>query len=144
MTLNFEVKLKIRRPPAEVFAAVVDPKKLTGYFVKSSSGPLAEGQTVTWAFAEAPTPCQVKVREVVPDKRIVFEWPAEGYDTRVEMSFAALESGDTMVTIGESGWLENERGKELSYGNAGGWMHMLCCCKGYLEYNINLRAGGAF
>jgi hypothetical protein len=26
--------------------------------------------------------------------------------------------------------------------NAGGWMHMLVCLKGYLEYGINLRAGG--
>jgi uncharacterized protein YndB with AHSA1/START domain len=144
MTLKFDVKLKIRKPPAEVFAAVVDPKKLTGYFVKSSSGPLAEGQTVTWAFAEAPTPFPVKVHEVVPGERIVFEWPADGYDTRVEMSFALLESGDTMVAISESGWPDDDKGRQLSYGNAGGWMHMLCCCKAYLEYGVNLRAGGAF
>jgi uncharacterized protein YndB with AHSA1/START domain len=144
MTLRFEVKLKIRRPPAEVFAAVVDPEKLTGYFVKSSSGPLAEGQTVTWAFAEAPTPFPVKVREVVAGQRIVFEWPADGYDTRVEMSFALLESGDTMVAISESGWPDDDEGRRLSYGNSGGWMHMLCCLKAYLEYDINLRAGGAF
>jgi uncharacterized protein YndB with AHSA1/START domain len=105
---------------------------------------LAEGQTVTWAFAEAPTPFPVKVREVVAGERIVFEWPADGYDTRVEMSFALLESGDTMVAITESGWPDDDKGRELSYGNSGGWMHMLCCCKAYLEYDINLRAGGAF
>jgi uncharacterized protein YndB with AHSA1/START domain len=144
MALKFEVKLKIRKSPAEVFAAVVDPKKLTGYFVQSSSGPLAEGQTVTWSFAEAPQPLPVKVREVIQNERIVFEWPANGYDTRVEMSFTALESGDTMVVIAESGWPDDENGRKLSHGNAGGWMHMLCCCKAYLEYGINLRAGGAF
>jgi hypothetical protein len=32
---------------------------------------------------------------------------------------------------------------KASYGNAGGWMHMMCCMKGYLEHGINLRAGGA-
>ena len=36
-----------------------------------------------------------------------------------------------------------EQGRKLSYGNAGGWMHMLACLKAYLEYDINLRAGGA-
>ena len=30
-----------------------------------------------------------------------------------------------------------------SYGNAGGWMHMMCCLKAFLEYGINLREGGA-
>jgi uncharacterized protein YndB with AHSA1/START domain len=144
MALKFEVKLKIRKPPAEVFAAVVDPRKLTGYFVQSSSGPLAEGQTVTWSFAEAPAPLPVKVREVVQNERIVFEWPADGYDTRVEMIFTPLENGDTMVGIAESGWADDEKGRQLSYGNSGGWMHMMCCCKAYLEYDINLRAGGAF
>lgn len=144
MALKFDIKLKIRKPPAEVFAAVVDPKKLTGYFVRSASGPLAQGQTVMWEFAEAPAPIPVVVHEVVENERIVFEWPADGYNTRVAMTFTPLENGDTMVGIAESGWAEDEKGRKLSYGNAGGWMHMICCCKAYLEYGINLRAGGAF
>jgi len=144
MTLKFQVQLKIRRPVAEVFAAVVDPGQLTGYFVQTSSGALAQGQTVTWSFAEAPAPFPVKVREVVANERIVIEWPADGYDTRVEMTFTPLDGGDTMVGIAESGWPDDEKGQQLSYGNSGGWMHMMCCLKAYLEYDINLRAGGAF
>ena len=30
------------------------PEKLSGYFVQSASGPLAEGTTVKWGFAEIP------------------------------------------------------------------------------------------
>ena len=97
-----------------------------------------------WSFAEAPKPFPVTVIEVVPNKRIVFDWPAADYNTRVEMTFTPLEGGATMVTITESGWLDDEKGRELSYGNAGGWMHMMACLKAYLEYNINLRAGGTF
>ena len=48
------------------------------------------------------------------------------------------------VVIRESGWRTTEKGIESSYGNAGGWMHMMACMKAYLEYGINLRAGGAF
>ena len=146
MELKFQVQLKIRKPAAQVFDAVVDPKKLSGYFLQTSSGPLAEGATVMWKFAEVAESFPVVVREVVKDERIVFEWPAEGgdYQTRVEMAFKPLDGGATMVQISESGWREDAKGLAASQGNAGGWMHMLACLKAYLEYGINLRAGGAF
>jgi uncharacterized protein YndB with AHSA1/START domain len=75
-----------------------------------------------------------------------FEWPAAsgGYNTRVEMTFRPLDDRNTMVQISESGWREDPAGIKESYGNAGGWMHMMCCLKAYLEYGINLRAGGGF
>jgi uncharacterized protein YndB with AHSA1/START domain len=74
----------------------------------------------------------------------VFEWQAEGgVRTRVVMVFQPLGDQDTMVQISESGWRSDAEGIKASYGNAGGWMHMMCCMKGYLEYGINLRAGGA-
>lgn len=144
MEPKFQVQLKIRKPVGEVFDAVVKPEKLSGYFVKNSTGPLAEGVTVKWSFAEAPTPFDVVVKHVNKNERIVFEWPAEegGYNTRVEMAFKSLDDGSTLVQISESGWRPTPAGIKSSYGNAGGWMHMLVCLKGYLEYGINLRAGG--
>jgi uncharacterized protein YndB with AHSA1/START domain len=144
MELKFQVQLKIRKPPAEVFAAVVDPAKLTGYFLQTTTGPLEPGKTVMWSFAEAPKPFPVTVIEVVLNERIVFEWPAADHNTRVEMIFAPLDGNETMVKIAEGGWRDDEQGRKLSHGNAGGWMHMLACLKAYLEYGINLRAGGAF
>jgi uncharacterized protein YndB with AHSA1/START domain len=141
---KFQVQLKIRKPVSEVFQAVVQPEKLSGYFVQSASGPLLEGKTVKWKFAEVPEAFDVVVREVVNHERIVFEWPAEtGYSTRVEMVFRPLDGSNTMVQIRESGWRNDPAGIKASYDNAGGWMHMMCCLKAYLEYEINLRAGGA-
>lgn len=145
MSFDFQTQLKIRKPPAEVFDAVVDPKKLAGYFVQSSSGPLAAGATVQWSFAEAPEPFDVVVDEVVKNARIVFRWPTTGEAlTRVEMAFKPLDDGHTMVQIAETGWPQTPEGQKQSYSNAGGWMHMMACLKAYLEYGINLRAGGAF
>ncbi|NPC50205.1 ATPase [Corallococcus sp. AB032C] len=144
MEPKFQVQLKIRKPVAQVFEAVVNPTKLSGYFVKTSSGPLAQGTTVKWSFAEAPGEFDVITREVIPNERIVFEWPADdSYNTRVEMRFVPLDASNTMVKISESGWKPDEKGIKASYGNAGGWMHMMLCLKGYLEYGINLREGGA-
>jgi uncharacterized protein YndB with AHSA1/START domain len=144
MQPKFQVQLKIQKPAPEVFEAVVNPKKLTGYFTKTASGPLLEGATVMWSFAEVPEEFPVKVRQVIANKLIVFEWASAegGYDTRVEMSFKALDDGATMVQISESGWPETPKGIESSYDNCGGWMHMMVCLKGYLVHGINLRSGG--
>jgi uncharacterized protein YndB with AHSA1/START domain len=146
MEPKFQVQLKIRKPVAEVFDAVVDPKKISGYFVQNASAPLVAGTTVKWRFAEVPGEHDVVVREVVQNERLVLEWGASegGYNTRIEMAFKPLDAGNTMVQISESGFRDTPAGVKSSYGNAGGWMHMMCCLKGYLEYGINLRAGGAF
>jgi uncharacterized protein YndB with AHSA1/START domain len=146
MEPKFQVQLKIRKPVAEVFDAVVDPDKLSGYFVEQSSGPMVPGATVTWKFPELEDRFPVTIREVVKDERIVLAWASAegGYDTRVEMIFKPLDAGNTMVQITESGWRPTDKGIEASYGNAGGWMHMMACLKAYLEYGVNLRAGGAF
>jgi uncharacterized protein YndB with AHSA1/START domain len=143
MEPKFQVQLKIRRPVSDVFEAVVDPKKLTGYFIQNASGPLKEGTTVKWQFAEVPEPFDVTVQRIVKNESIMLEWPGgRNYNTRVEMEFKPLDGNETMVLIRESGWQADEKGIEISYGNAGGWMHMMCCLKAFLEYNVNLRAGG--
>jgi uncharacterized protein YndB with AHSA1/START domain len=146
MEPRFEVQLKIQKPVEEVFEGVVDPKTLSRYFTRVASGPLVAGTTVMWSFPELAGEFPVKVREVVKNDRIVLEWEAteKGYDTRVEMVFKPLEGKATMVQIRESGWRDTPEGTESSYGNCGGWMHMLCCLKAFLEYGVNLRAGGAF
>lgn len=146
MEPKFQVQLKIRKPVAEVFDAVVDPKKLSGYFVQNASAPIAAGTTVKWRFAEVPGEHDVVVREVARNERIVLEWEASegGYRTRIEMAFKPLDAGNTMVQISEAGFRDTAAGIKSSYGNCGGWMHMMCCLKASVEYGINLRAGGAF
>lgn len=145
MEPKFQVQLKILKPAAEVFEAVVNPKQLAGYFVKTASGPLVEGSTVMWSFVEAPQPAPVKVLQVVPNQRIVLAWEAAegGYDTQVVLELKPLDAGATLVQISESGWHKDPKGFESAFGNCGGWMHMMCCLKAYLEHGINLRAGGA-
>jgi uncharacterized protein YndB with AHSA1/START domain len=145
MEPTFQVQLKILKPVSEVFEAVVNPAKLSGYFVQAASAPLAEGTTVHWRFAEVPGEHPIVVRQLQQDARIVFEWEAAagGYNTRVEMEFKPLDARSTLVSIRESGWRPDAQGIAASYGNCGGWMHMAMCLKAYLEHGINLRAGGA-
>ncbi len=143
MELKFQVYAKIAKPVAEVFDAVYNPKKLSGYFTTGgASAPLDEGSTVTWDFADFPGAFPVHVRKVEPGKLIVLEWKATDgdYNTEVRMTFEALDAGSTIVRISESGWQETPKGLESSYGNCMGWSQMLCALKVYTEDGKNLRA----
>jgi uncharacterized protein YndB with AHSA1/START domain len=144
MSLGFRVSGRIGKPVAEVFDAVVNPKKLSGYFttIGGASAPLQTGMGVVW-WGKVP----VEVDEVVKDSRIVLRWDATdsdgkpAYKTRIEMNFEPLDDGGTFVTIAESGWQEGAAGLKKSYLNCEGWSQMLACMKAYVEYGINLRDG---
>ena len=156
MDLKFRVQVRIKRTRHEVFEAICEPAKLSGYFTTGgSSGRLEPGKTVVWQFADYPGEVPVQVKTVVPDERIIFTWDAAaddsvaigklagsaGYQTTVEITFESLPEESTLVTISESGWHETPRGLAASYENCGGWMNMASCLKAYLEYGINLREG---
>jgi uncharacterized protein YndB with AHSA1/START domain len=139
MEPTYRVQLKIRKFAPEVFDAIVNLEKLNGYFVQTSSGPMTEGATVKWRFAEVPGEHDVQVRRVVKDQRIKFEWHAASgdYMISVDMTFEPLDAETTMVQISETGWRGTPEDAKSSHGNAGGWMHMMCCLKAYLEYGKN-------
>jgi uncharacterized protein YndB with AHSA1/START domain len=149
MELKLNVSGRITKPIHEVFEAVADPAKLSGYFTTAGAqGRLETGATVTWDFADFPGAFPVHVVEVVADSRIVLKWGAAdggdgagAYETTVTMTFEALEDGRTLVTITEEGWRETEAGLKSCIGNTEGWTGMLCAMKVWLEYGINLRQG---
>ena len=146
MDLKFEVKMKIQKPVEEVFDAVHDPEKLSGYFTTGgASAPLHEGTTVHWAFADNPgenISFPVTVEKVVPNELIVIAWEgAPGLQTRVEFNFEKSGPSDTTVRISETGWRETQEDLDRSYLNCFGWGQFLCCLKAYAEYGINLRKG---
>lgn len=147
MDLKFTVQTKIQKPIEDVFDAVHNPDKLSGYFTNGgASAPLHEGTTVEWAFADNPGDEKLKfpvtVKKVIPNELIVFEWEgAKGLQTRVEMQFEKVGPSDTIVRITETGWRETQEDLDSSYMNCYGWSQMICALKAYVEYGINLRKG---
>jgi uncharacterized protein YndB with AHSA1/START domain len=146
MELKFKVQTKIQKPVEEVFDAVHNPKKLSGYFTNGgASAPLDEGTTVEWAFADNPGDEKLKfpveVKEVRKNELIVLGWEgAKGLDTRVEMQFEA-DGNDTIVRISETGWRETQADLDSSYLNCMGWSQMISALKAYVEHGIDLRKG---
>lgn len=147
MELKFKVQTKIQKPVAEVFDAVYNPSKLSGYFTNGgASASLDEGTTVEWAFDDNPGDDKIKfpvsVTKMVPNELIVLSWEgARGLDTRIEMQFEADGPNDTIVRISETGWRETQADLDSSYLNCFGWGQMICALKAYTEYGINLRKG---
>lgn len=147
MDINFQVQTKIQKPIEEVFDAVHNPDKLSGYFTNGgASAPLHEGTTVEWAFADNPGDEAFKfpviVQKVIPNELIVLEWQgAKTHNTRVEMNFEKTGPEETLVKISETGWRENQEDLDGAFGNCGGWSHMIFGLKAYVEYGIDLRKG---
>jgi len=152
MEPRFNISGRISKPVAEVFEAVADPEKLSGYFATGgASARLETGSTVHWSFHDHPEidPFPVEIIEVIPNEKIVFKWEANDsgkdgnpvYLTTTTIEFDAIEPDRTLVTISESGWNETDSSVQAAFDNCSGWAQVLCALKVYIEHGINLREG---
>ena len=103
MELEAKVHDRIARPADEVFDAIVDPAKMSRYFISGASGPMKAGTTVEWEFADVGARVPVDVIEVEKQK-IVYESSATGRRTRVTLNLEPVDPGTTLVSIREAGW----------------------------------------
>ena len=140
-TLEIETAIGILKNPHEVFEAIVDPAKMSNYFISRGSGRLEEGKEIMWRFAEFDFEFPVRVASVEKDKFVSFRWESEGTDLLVEMTLTPRGSGSTVVRITEKSRELDEAGLKWLQGNTQGWANFLACLKAYLEYGINLRKG---
>ena len=141
--MKFQVQTKIQKSVEEVFDAVYNPDKLSGYFTTAgASGPLDEGPTVIWKWADYPVESPVNVKKVVPNEIIVLEWDgAMDLTTRIEMTFEKTGPDETLIKVSKTGWRENQADLDSSYSNCQGWTQMTCALKAFVEHGINLRKG---
>lgn len=141
--LKVKAALQIGKPPREVFDAVTDPKKMSGYFIEESTGKMEEGKVLEWKFPEFEEWAAVKVVEINPDEYISFQWEgAGGKLLLVEFTFLEMPGNTTLLKITEGDMENNEEGIRWFGQNTEGWANFLACLKAYLEHGINLRKGG--
>lgn len=139
MNPQLTIRQRINKPVEEVFDAMVDPEKLSSYFVTAASGPLVAGQTVKWTWGEISS--DTIVEQIVPNEIIVCRWEAYKVDylTTCRFEFATTDDGATMLTITETGWKADQTGIDSALDHAGGWQHMALCLKAWIEHGIDLR-----
>jgi len=132
----------MQKPVKEVFEAIVDPAKMSNYFISKGSGRMEEGKTIIWRFPEFEEEFPVRISKIEKDNYISYYWDIDGKELLVEMTLTPKGSNATLVTITEKSMENNEAGIKWLKGNTEGWANFLACLKAYLEYGINLRKGG--
>lgn len=141
--LNISAALQIHKPASEIYEAIIDPVKMSGYFISESTGPMVAGTEVEWKFPEFDERYAVQVLETIPDEKVVFEWEgAKGVTTKVSIVLEPKDNGATVVRVSEGELDNNEEGIKWLKVNTEGWGNFLACMKCYLEHGINLRTGG--
>ena len=140
-SLEIKTAIQILKPVNEVFEAIVDPNKMSNYFISKSSGRLETGKQIMWQFPEFDIEFPIRVGKIIKDEYISYYWDAEGTELLVEMTLTARAVSSTLVTITEKSRANDEAGIKWLKGNTEGWANFLACLKAYLEYGINLRRG---
>jgi len=143
MSMQVTAKMMIRKPVHEVFEAFVDPAKISQFWWSSSSGRWEQGKTITLRYEEYNAEVEVAITEVQVDKRIVFKWVAPGQEQIVTITLDPLDTATSTIEVTQHGWREDEEALvQKLLDNKEGWVYVLTCLKGYLEFGVNgLRAG---
>lgn len=141
--MNNLTKFQIGKPAREVFEAFVDPGKIGNFWFSSSSGRWEPGKTITLIYEEYNAKVEITIKEIEANRKIVFEWGAPGEENVVTIRLTELEQTSTIIEVNEEGFQENdEQLIEKLVGNKEGWVFVLACLKGYLEFGITkLRTG---
>lgn len=138
MKLNIKASIQIQKPINEVFDNIVNPDKMTQYFIGSSTGRISENAELIWTFPEFDEKCPVTITQCIQNKKITFVWDPE---TVVDIELQEQLDKSTLVKITEGSKDVNEKNIKWFAGNTEGWANFLACLKAFSEYNINLRKG---
>lgn len=139
--MNNVTKMKIGKPVSEVFQAFVDPAKIGNFWFTSSSERWEQGKTITLTYDEYDARGDIRIMEIKENKKIVFQWGADGEGHEVTITLAESGISESIVEVMEEGFNENEQDWIRQFvDNKEGWVYMLTCLKGYLEYGVQLRA----
>ncbi|RDI05605.1 SRPBCC domain-containing protein [Flavobacterium sp. AG291] len=139
-TLEIKTAIQIQKPVHEVFEAIVDPAKMSNYFIASGSGRMETGANLTWRFPEFDMDVPVRVGEVRKDEYISYYWDNGDREMFVEMTLTAKDN-DTIVRVTEKSAPNDEAGIKWLMGNTEGWANFLACLKAWLDHGIHLRKG---
>jgi uncharacterized protein YndB with AHSA1/START domain len=138
MDLIAKATIQIQKPIEEVFEGIVNPEKMTNYFISESNGRMETGKELIWKFPEFPAEVPVKEINIEINSSISFVWDK---DTVVKIILEEQSDESTVVKVTEDGKPYNENNLKWALGNTAGWANFLACMKAYLEYGINLRKG---
>ena len=114
-------------PPRRVWSALADAQEFGTWFRARFDAPYAPGAEIIGAFnddAGTAHPGSLRIHEMIPERRLSFEWDADEPGKRTLVAFELEPEGEgTRLTVTESGFdrLSPETGEEMARRNAKGW-----------------------
>jgi uncharacterized protein YndB with AHSA1/START domain len=138
MKLIAQASIQIQKPIEEVFEGIVNPEKMTKYFISESSGRMENGKELIWKFNEMPDECPIREIKIEKNRSVSYVWDKE---TIVKIVLEEQSDKSTLVKVTEDGKELNDKNLKWLVGNTEGWANFLACMKAYLEYGIELRKG---
>ena len=139
--LEIKAAIQIQKPIHEVFEAIVDPLKMSNYFISKASGRMEEGKQILWQFPEFDMEFPIRVGKIEKDQYISYYWEVDKLELLVEFTLTTPKPGNTLVSVTEKSRNNDDAGIKWLGQNTEGWANFLACLKCYLEYGINLRKG---
>ena len=119
----------IRRGPAEIFDAFVNPDSLCRFWLDSASEPLAPGASVEWSFKVPGVRDTVTVTGFDRPRRLAFRFSA---GTEVDIGFEFHDGDATRVGVVVTGFDHSDLLAEAA-ATAEGFAIVLCDLKILLE-----------
>lgn len=138
MNLIAKATIQIQKPIEEVFEGIVNPEKMTNYFISESNGRMETGKELIWKFPEFPVEVPIKNIQIEINHSISYVWDQK---TVVKIILEEQTDKSTVIKVTEDGKSYNEANLKWAIGNTEGWANFLACMKAYLEYGIQLRKG---
>jgi uncharacterized protein YndB with AHSA1/START domain len=137
---SVNVGMLIRREPAAVFEAIVNPEITSKIWYTKSSGTMLPGARLRWEWEMYAASSDIVVKEVEDNRRVSFSWSGYSPDnpTTVEFRFTP-RAGGTYVQVTESGLTGT--GDELARHAADsteGFAFVVSALKALLEHGIAL------
>lgn len=130
-------EMLIRRPPAEVFEAFIDPSITSKFWFTHGSARLDKAGEVTWHWRMYGVSAPVKVREIVKDEKIEVEW--NDPPSTVVWTFEPMPEGATFVSIRNSGFSgDADQQMNEAIASTEGFTLVLAGAKAWLEKGITL------
>lgn len=137
---NFaKAEMLIRKDVSEVFEAIVNPEITTRIWFTKSSGRLEAGKTIRWDWEMYNHSVDVKVLELVPEQKIIFDWGNYEQPSRVKWIFTKMKEGTFVSVTNEITQQDTEKLVAEVRDSTEGFTLVLANLKALLEHGIQLQ-----
>lgn len=134
--LKFTVGIVIKSDIRTVWNNVCKAEQVRKYFTTDARRDLDSSGDVLWIWGNEAA--LIKVIEILPEDKLVFEWNGSNVDYRIRTEFIFEKENDKVtLKIKEKGWEENAKGMKSAFLNCSGWTEFLSALKVFTEYKIS-------